>query len=62
MAPAPHVTQNSVGNLEVVLASFRRHLRAGNLSPRTIETYLEAVHGFQGYLRRADGPSDVAFS
>ena len=26
--------------------SFERCLRAGNKSPRTIETYLEAVNGF----------------
>jgi hypothetical protein len=26
--------------------SFERYLRAGNKSPRTIETYLEAVRGF----------------
>jgi site-specific recombinase XerD len=30
--------------------SFERYLRAGNKSPRTIETYLEAVVGFSGYL------------
>jgi hypothetical protein len=26
--------------------SFERYLRVGNKSPRTIETYLEAVRGF----------------
>ena len=30
--------------------SFERYLRAGNKSPRTIETYLEAVAGFTGFL------------
>ncbi len=30
--------------------SFERHLRAGNKSPRTIETYLEALAGFTTYL------------
>jgi hypothetical protein len=30
--------------------SFERYLRAGNKWPRTIETYLEAVAGFSGYL------------
>jgi hypothetical protein len=30
--------------------SFERYLRAGNKSPRTIETYLEAVAGFTGLL------------
>jgi hypothetical protein len=30
--------------------SFERYLRAGNKSPRTIETYLEALGGFAAYL------------
>jgi site-specific recombinase XerD len=30
--------------------SFERYLRAGNKSPRTIETYLEAVGGFATHL------------
>jgi hypothetical protein len=30
--------------------SFERYLRAGNRSPRTIETYLEAMAGFSGYV------------
>jgi site-specific recombinase XerD len=30
--------------------SFERYLRAGNKSPRTIETYLEAVNGFDAHL------------
>jgi site-specific recombinase XerD len=30
--------------------SFERYLRAGNKSPRTIESYLEAVAGFTGFL------------
>ena len=30
--------------------SFERHLRAGNKSPRTIETYLEAVGQFAAHL------------
>jgi hypothetical protein len=32
--------------------SFERYLRAGNKSPRTIETYLEAVRGFAAHLGR----------
>ena len=32
--------------------SFERYLRAGNKSPRTIETYLEAVRGFAAHSRR----------
>jgi site-specific recombinase XerD len=30
--------------------SFERYLRAGNKSPRTIETYLESVRGFAAHL------------
>jgi site-specific recombinase XerD len=30
--------------------SFERYLRAGNKSPRTVETYLEALAGFSAYL------------
>jgi site-specific recombinase XerD len=33
--------------------SFERYLRAGNKSPRTIETYLEAVGGFTAHLAAA---------
>jgi site-specific recombinase XerD len=35
--------------------SFERYLRAGNKSPRTIETYLEAVNGFDAHLRATSG-------
>jgi site-specific recombinase XerD len=30
--------------------SFERYLRAGNKSPRTVETYLEALAGFSAHL------------
>jgi site-specific recombinase XerD len=35
--------------------SFERYLRAGNKSPRTIETYLEAVRGFSAHLAATSG-------
>jgi site-specific recombinase XerD len=35
--------------------SFERYLRAGNKSPRTIETYLEAVGGFTTHLATTSG-------
>jgi site-specific recombinase XerD len=35
--------------------SFERYLRAGNKSPRTIETYLEAVRGFAAHLASTSG-------
>jgi hypothetical protein len=34
---------------------FERYLRAGNKSPRTIETYLEAVNSFDAHLRDTSG-------
>ncbi|HEV8163667.1 MAG TPA: tyrosine-type recombinase/integrase [Actinomycetota bacterium] len=37
--------------------SFERYLRAGNRSPRTIETYLEALGGFATYLAATSGRS-----
>jgi site-specific recombinase XerD len=37
--------------------SFERYLRAGNKSPRTIETYLEAVRGFAAHLAATSGRS-----
>ena len=33
----------AVGDLGVNIASFRRHIRAENLSPRTQETYTKAL-------------------
>jgi hypothetical protein len=35
--------------------SFERYLRAGHKSPRTIETYLEAVGGFTTHLATTSG-------
>jgi integrase len=37
--------------------SFERYLRAGGKSPRTIETYLEAVRGFAAHLAATSGRS-----
>jgi site-specific recombinase XerD len=36
--------------LDDLARSFERYLRAGNKSPRTIETYLEALAGFSAHL------------
>ena len=41
-------------------ASFLRHLRAGNKSPRTIETYLDAVDLFGRFLAAQGMPSAVS--
>jgi hypothetical protein len=41
--------------------SFERYLRAGDKSPRTIETDLEAVRGFAAHLAATSGrPLDQA--
>jgi site-specific recombinase XerD len=45
--------------LEEAQASFRRHLRAANKAPRTIQTYLDALDHFGRYLRAAGAPLDV---
>jgi site-specific recombinase XerD len=56
-ATAPIVTQ---GDLGVNAASFARHLRASNLAPRTIKTYLEGVARLAAFLERQGMPTDVA--
>src|SRR5919198_2448057 len=51
---APH-------SVDDLARSFERHLRAGNKSPRTVETYLQAVapqaHAAGGSRSRTDGHS-----
>jgi site-specific recombinase XerD len=48
------------GDLGANAASFARHLRASNLAPRTIRTYLEGLTRFAQYLVRLDLPTDIA--
>jgi hypothetical protein len=36
--------------LDNIARSFERHLRAGNKSPKTVTTYLEAVRQLAGLL------------
>lgn len=48
------------GDMLELLGSYLRHARAGNLSPRTIEAYREAVTQAAAYLADHDLPSDVA--
>ena len=53
---APH-------SVDDLARSFERHLRAGNKSPRTIETYLQAVGQFAAHLkpnRKANGGRGLA--
>ena len=47
------------GALSVNIAAFRRHLRAENLSPRTQETYTEAVHQLANFVAGNGMPPDV---
>ncbi len=42
------------------LASFRRHLRAENKAPLTIETYAKAVHGLVAFLTANRMPTTAA--
>ena len=47
------------GDVGVNNASFGRHLRAENLSPKTQETYTESVRQFAGFLATQGMPQDV---
>jgi len=45
--------------IEAAKASFHRHLRAANRSPRTIQSYLEAVELFDRYVTEQGMPREV---
>jgi hypothetical protein len=45
--------------LDQASASFRRHLRAANKAPRTVQTHLDALDHFGRYLRAVDAPLNV---
>lgn len=48
------------GDIAVNAASFARHLRAENLSPQTVTTYLQSVARLAGYLEANGMPTLVA--
>lgn len=48
------------GDLERLIVSFGRHLRAANRSPRTIEKYLLAARQFAAFCAANDGPTVAA--
>ena len=48
------------GDIEPLIASWRCHLRAGNLSPRTIRTYTEAATQFIQHVDSRGMPRQVA--
>jgi hypothetical protein len=52
------LTVESLGGFERLTRSWSRHLRAGNKSPRTLETYGEAVGQFVKHVAR-EGVVDV---
>jgi site-specific recombinase XerD len=56
------VTGSSIaqGDILVNVDSFARHLRAENLSPKTIETYLDSARQLAGDLGEQGMPGDVA--
>jgi site-specific recombinase XerD len=53
-------TGQSVGDVRTMVASFRRHLRAGNVSERTIQTYLEACTQLADFLEHQGMPVQVS--
>ena len=57
---AASATITPTGDLDVNINSFRRHLRAENLSARTQETYTEAVRQFAAFLAIQGMPAEVA--
>src|SRR4051812_22687562 len=49
----------AVSDLETLLPDWRRHLRAVNLSPKTIESYLHTAEAFRRYLTDHWMPTDA---
>lgn len=47
-------------DLAVNIQSFARHLRAENLSPRTVQTYTESCYQLTRFLAEKGMPQDVA--
>jgi site-specific recombinase XerD len=48
----------SVSGLTTLLPSWQRHLRAANLSPRTIQSYVEAAKQLIAFLERVGMPTE----
>jgi site-specific recombinase XerD len=53
------LTSTNVGDLTAYRRSFERSLRAANKSPRTVETYLEAVDQLCGFLGEQGMPTSA---
>lgn len=54
------VTPQSVGDLRLLVASWTRHLRASNKSPRTIQSYQESAEQLAGFLAERGMPTQAA--
>ena len=54
------VTAASVGDLGVLIPSWRRSLRATNRSPRTVETYVASADQLAAFLAERGMPTEVA--
>lgn len=57
MGPSPTATTNDTDELAELSASWARHLRAQHASPRTIETYTQAVGLLRRFLARQGMPT-----
>jgi len=61
MVQVPIADQHTeAGDIASNLASYLRHLRAANLSPRTVQSYGEAVGQLAGFLAEQGMPIEVA--
>lgn len=56
---ARQITAQSVGDLETHIPSFRRHLRATNLSPRTVRGYCDSCELVRRFLIQNGIPTTV---
>lgn len=50
----------SVGDVAKLMPSWQRHLRAANRSPRTIQSYVEAVTQFERFCADTGVPTEVS--
>jgi site-specific recombinase XerD len=60
MRQATSASSVAAGDFRANVQSFARHLRAENVSPRTIETYVEAARQLGEFLAAQGMPTDVA--
>ena len=59
-ASAQMIMAPSVGDLATLIPSFRRHLRASNLSPRTVRGYTDSTELFRRFLVEHGMPTAVS--